>query len=65
MIKDKEDKTPILSLEFSKEAKMLAVSYGLYFIFLVLFDFFKIMRGQVLMFLILSLKEKAVISACL
>lgn len=28
MIKDKEDKTPILSLEFSKEAKMLAVSYG-------------------------------------
>ena len=30
MIKDKEDKTPILSLEFSKEAKMLAVSYGIY-----------------------------------
>jgi len=30
MIKDKEDKTPILSLEFSKEAKMLAVSYGFF-----------------------------------
>lgn len=36
MIKDKEDKTPILSLEFSKEAKMLAVSYGNFNIFLVI-----------------------------
>lgn len=48
MIKDKEDKTPILSLEFSKEAKMLAISYGfLFFDYLLIKKKKKIMHAQV------------------